>query len=116
MAVSILVGIVSLFIFFITKYFDNSNDSLNFNVDEIKKLKLISPKETIESVKQYAVTQVKKADFGQVAQNVKFVFLKPLELKKTVDFAEIKRVTKEDIRSFQNILFKAPYSYKLIIL
>ena len=115
-AVSILVAIVSVFIFFITKYFDNSNDSLKFNIDDIKKLKLISPKETIESVKQYAVTQVKKADFGQAAQNMKFVFLKPLELKSTVDFAEIKRVTIEDIKSFQNILFKAPYSYRLIIL
>ncbi|EKE26988.1 MAG: hypothetical protein ACD_4C00091G0002 [uncultured bacterium (gcode 4)] len=114
-AVSILVAIVSFFIVFIIKYFDNSNDSINFNINDIKKLKLISPKETIESVKQYAVTKVTRTDFSQVAQNMKFIFLKPMELKKTVDFKEIKATAIADLKSFQNILFRAPYSYKLII-
>ncbi|MDD2486823.1 MAG: MFS transporter [Candidatus Gracilibacteria bacterium] len=115
-AVSILVVIVSIFILFITKYFDNSNDSINFKLEDIKKLKLISAKETIESVKQYTVTQVGKTDFGQVKQGVKFIFLKPLELKNSINFEEIKKTTIEDLKSFQKILFKAPYSHKLIIM
>lgn len=101
---------------FIFKYFDNSKDSIKFDINEIKKLKIISPKETIESVKQYATVQIKKADFGQMAQNVKFIFLKPIELKKNINFNEIKKVTIEDIKSFQNILFKPPYSHRLIVI
>jgi uncharacterized protein YacL len=86
MAVSILVAIVSIFIAFILKYFDNSRDSFNIDLVTIKNFKLISPRETAESLKEYAIEQVKKADFAAVASGMKFVFLKPLELKKAVDW------------------------------
>lgn len=115
-AVSILVVIIWIFIFFTAKYFDNSDESLNFNINEIKKFKLISPKETIESVKQYTITQVKKTDFSETAKNMKFIFLKPLGLRKTIDFKEIRKTTTEDMKSFFNILLKAPYSYRLIVI
>jgi len=117
LALSILVWIVSVFIIFISRYFDNSNEVFkpNINFADIKKLKIISPKESVESVKQYTVTQIQKADFAWAAKNMKFIFLKPLELKKIINWTEIYNTTIKDIKSFYLILFKPPYSYKLII-
>lgn len=117
LALSILVWIVSVFIIFISRYFDNSKEVFkpNINFAEIKKLKIISPKESVESVKQYAVTQIQKTDFVWIAQNMKYIFLKPLEIKKSVNWTEIYETTIKDIKSFYLILFRPPYSYKLII-
>lgn len=118
LAVTILVLLVAFFIVFILKYFDNSKSQFKINIDfsQIKNFKVVSAKETIESVKSYAVAQVQKADFAEIAKWwYKFIFLKPLEIKKTIDFGEIYRTTIEDIKSFSVIIFKEPYSYRLLI-
>ncbi|MCK9272329.1 MFS transporter [Candidatus Gracilibacteria bacterium] len=115
-AVSTLVILVILFITFIVIYFDNSNQTINIDINQIKKLKFISPKETIESVKQYTVTQIQKADFAKLTAGAKFIFLKPLEIKKEINWKDVYLTTKNDIKSFINILFKPPYSHKLIML
>lgn len=116
-AVCTLVWLVAIFIIFILKYFDNSKIQFKVNVNfaDIQKFKVIASKESLESVKQYATTQIKKTDLGEVAKNMKYIFLKPLEIKQSVDWDEIIRVTKEDIKSFFNILFKPPYSHRLLI-
>lgn len=117
LALSIIAWIIAAFIVFIYKYFDNSKEVFKLNVDfaQIKKLKVISPKESIESVKQYAVTTIQKTDFSQIASNMKYIFIKPMELKKFVNWKEVYATTINDIKSFYEILFKPPYSYKLII-
>ena len=116
MAVSILVAVVSVFIAFILKYFDNSNDTINIDLNAIKNLKLISPRETAESLKEYAVAQVKKADFATVMTGVKYIFLKPLELKKTVNWKEIYKTTISELKSFRTVLVETPLSHKLLFL
>jgi len=116
MAVSILVGIISVFIAFILKYFDNARDTFNIDLNAIKNFKLISPKETAESLKEYAVEQVKKADFATVAAGMKFVFLKPIELKKAVNWREIYTQTVTELRSFKKVLIEVPLSHKLLFL
>lgn len=116
MAVSILVAIVSVFIAFILKYFDNSNDTINIDLNTIKNLKLISPKETAESLKEYATAQIKKTDFAAIAGGMKFIFLKPLELKKTVNWGDIYKTTISELKSFKNVLAETPLSHKLLFL
>lgn len=115
-AVSILVFFIVLFIAFIIIYFDNSKLAINFSVNDIKKLKVISPKETIESVKQYAISQVQKTDFAQVAKGMKFIFLKPMQAKLQINWKEIVTTTKNDIKSFYEVLLVAPLNMKLIIM
>lgn len=118
MAVSILVWIVAFFLVFINKYFDNYKEVFKINIDisQIKKFKFISASQTLESVKQYAIAQVQKTDFAEIAKTgVKFIFLKPIEIKKSVDWKEIITTTKKDIHNFIKILFKPPYSYRLLI-
>ncbi len=115
-AVSILVLIVCFFIVFVRLYFDNSKDTININFANIKNLKLISPTETIESVKQYVITQIWKTDFMQTAKDMKYIFLKPIQLKNEINWKEIINVTKTDMESFYKILLVKPYSYKLLVI
>ena len=115
-AVSILVFFIVLFIGFIVVYFDNSKISLNLNIADIKKLKIISPRETIESVKQYTISQVQKTDFVQVAKGMKFLFLKPMQFHAKVDYKEIVATTKNDIKSFYEVLAVAPFNKKLMVM
>ena len=53
------------------RYFDNSKEvfKVNVNFADIKKLKFISPKDSLESVKQYATTQIQKTDFADIAKS-----------------------------------------------
>lgn len=115
-AVSILIIFIIVFIVFILTYFDNSKSSLSFNINDIKRLKIISPRETIESVKQYTVSQVQKADFTKVAQGMKFIFLKPMQLYGTINWKDIVTTTQDDLKSFYEVLFMAPYNMRLIVM
>lgn len=105
-----------IFIVFIVIYFDNSKAAINFSINDIRKLKIISPKETIESVKQYAISQVQKTDFKEVAKGMKFIFLKPMQFHSEIDWKEIVITTKEDIKSFYEVLGMAPLDMKLVIM
>lgn len=115
-AVSILVFFIVIFIVFIVIYFDNSKMAINFNIQDIRKLKIISPRETIESVKQYAISQVQKADFKEVAKGMKFIFLKPMQFHTEMNWKEIITTTKEDIKSFYEVLALAPLNKRLIVM
>ncbi|MDD5376720.1 MAG: MFS transporter [Candidatus Gracilibacteria bacterium] len=115
-AVAILVFFIVIFIVFIVIYFDNSKAAINFSINDIRKLKIISPKETIESVKQYAISQVQKTDFKEVAKGMKFIFLKPMQFHSEIDWKEIVITTKEDIKSFYEVLGMAPLDMKLVIM
>lgn len=113
-AVLILVFFIVLFIVFIVVYFDNSKIALSFDINHIKKLKVISPKETIESVKQYAISQVQKTDFVEVAKGMKFLFLKPMQFHAKMNWKEVAATVREDMTSFYEVLFMAPYNARLI--
>lgn len=90
--------------------------AINFNIDTIKKLKIISPQETIESVKQYTISQVQKADFAEVAKGMKIIFLKPMQARIDINWKEVIVTTKEDLKSFYEVMALAPLSKKLIIM
>jgi len=88
--------------------------TLNFSVNDIKKLKIISPGETIESVKQYTISQVQKTDFIKAAKGMKYIFLKPMQMKSDINWKEVMTTTQEDLKSFFEVLGKAPFNKKLL--
>ena len=85
-------------------------------MNDIKKLKIISPQETIESVKQYVISQVQKADFAQVAKGMKFIFLRPMQSHLKINWKNIIETSKSDLVSFYEVLGTAPFDKKLIIM
>ncbi len=116
MAVCVLVGFIILFIIFIIFYFDNSKNTINFNISDIKKLKIISPQETIEAVKQYTISQIQKADFLQFAKNMKFIFLKPMQVREKFNWKEVIETTLDNMKAFYEVLCMKPYNNKLLII
>lgn len=116
-AVVILVILIALFLGFIMVYFDSSKVSLDVDLAQIKRLKIISPKETLESVKQYAVEQIQKADFRAIAGGMKFIFLKPMQLRKQkIDFRALYQDSITDFKTFYEVLFMAPLNYRLLLM
>jgi hypothetical protein len=113
-AVIILVILIVLFIFFIIIYFDSSDNELNFN--DIKKLKLITKENILSTLKDYKTTIISnKGEFIEKTKNLKVLFLKPIELKNSINFKEVYDTTIEDMKSFFEILMNPPYNYRLLI-
>jgi len=59
---------------------------------------------------------VQKTDFVQVAKGMKFLFLKPMQFHAKVDYKEIVATTKNDIKSFYEVLAVAPFNKKLMVM
>ncbi|MDD4151370.1 MAG: MFS transporter [Candidatus Gracilibacteria bacterium] len=114
LAVSILVFLIGVFIFFIIKYFDNSIDHIKFS--DIQKLKYITKENVLASIKDYTTKVLNKEELLEKAKGAKILFLKPMELKNKIDFNEIYLTTKDDIKNFFEIIFQAPYNYRLLIM
>lgn len=114
LAVSILVVLIIMFLFFIIKYFDSSTTHIDFR--DLQKLKYITKESLLNSVKDYSAKILNKDELMQKAKWASVLFLKPLELKWKIDFNEIIETTKDDISSFFDILIKAPYNYRLLVM
>lgn len=113
-AILIFIFIVLFYIFFIKRYFDNG---FNEVWDDIKKIKLLTKDNIIKWLNDYKTQIVdNKTDLREKTENLKVIFLKPLELKEKIDFKEIINWTKNDLISFFKIMFQAPYNYRLLVI
>jgi hypothetical protein len=71
----------------------------------------------INSIKNYKTTILSsKEDIFEKTKNIKVLFLKPIELKNSINFKEVYDTTILDMKSFYNIIFQAPYNYRLLIM
>lgn len=114
-AVIILVILIILFILFIIKYFDNWTSEFNFW--DIRNIKLITKENIISTINDYkTIILTSKDDFLEKTKNIKVLFLKPIELRKSINFKEIYNITIEDLKSFFDILMTPPYNYRLLII
>lgn len=101
---------VIILIIFVSKYFDNAFSSVDFS--QISKLKIITQKEGIEKMKEYVSAQVKKTDFAEIAKKgSKYLFLKPMEVKWTVNFKELIETTKQEFKTAYSVIFWNPQKF-----
>ncbi|MDR3151153.1 MAG: hypothetical protein LBU14_06395 [Candidatus Peribacteria bacterium] len=91
LAVGTLVCLVLCYMMFIIVYFDNSEHSL----DEVimQKIKLLTKREKLneemvrKTAKKYQTEIVNnKQDLFEKTKNLKVIFLKPIELKNSIDW------------------------------
>lgn len=123
-AIAIFILIVLFYIFFTGRYFDNSSNEVKEDIstaitevwDDIKKLKLLTKDDIKQWITHYT-TQIldSKIDLKEQTTNLKAIFLKPLELKKSINFWEIIDWTVNDLKSFIKIMLLPPYNYKLLL-
>lgn len=114
-AVIILTIFIIWFIFFINKYFDRSDNEVGFY--DLNIIKLISKENIFNSAKEFKTKIIQnKNDYIEKTKNIKVLFLKPIELKNSIDFKEVYETTLKDLHNFFKILFEPPYNYRLLIM
>ncbi|NCO31307.1 hypothetical protein GW891_00265 [bacterium] len=70
----------------------------------------------MNSINNYTKSIVlNKTDLIEKTKNLKVIFLKPIEVKNSINFKEVYEKTTEDLKSFFEILMQAPYNYRLLI-
>ena len=113
-AIIIFILIIFFYIFFIKRYFDNSSTEIT---TDFKKIKLLTKENVVKWLNDYK-TQIldNKTDLREKTQDLKVIFLKPLELKDKIDIKEIIQWTINDLKSFAKIMFRPPYNYRLIVI
>lgn len=70
----------------------------------------------MESVKQYAIEKVAKTDFSEAIKGMRIIFLKPMQFRSTINWQDIIETTKNDLKSFYEVLFLAPLNARLIVM
>lgn len=71
----ILGCIITGFLIFTVKFFDNSLDSVS--VEDIENFRISVQRWNKEHVREYIVETIRKIDLEQVVQNVKYLIMKP---------------------------------------
>ncbi len=111
-AVLVLIAFILLLIAFIFTYFDNSERTIDFSA--VTKLKIIARTVNVESMKEYAVGYVSKADFSAIAKSAKFVFLRPMRDKAKFDRKELVADTKKELRSIRATIVETPRHFGML--
>ena len=83
--ISLIVLVIAVIVF-IQIYFDNPDKEVR--LEDMKKLRVTKSALDPDKIKQYAdysIHKVQTADFAKVADNAKYVFLKPVEIKNNIN-------------------------------
>lgn len=78
-----LIFFIILVVYFMTKFFDNANESIN--ITDVRNLKISFQKTTIEDIKEYVSETVNKDQLKDIVSKTKYIFLKPKELKSKIN-------------------------------
>lgn len=105
-ALIIFLILTVFFIIFILKYFDNGEETIW--IDNLKKLKIDSFK--LDLWKQWTkISQViSTKNLMELTKTTQVLFLKPLEIKKNINFKEIYDFTVLNFKRFIKIIFLMP--------
>ncbi len=101
-----LILIIALVLYFMSKFFDNSDESIQ--ISDIKNLKVSFNKMSLENVKEYISENIKKEDLKEIVSKSKYIFLKPKEIKGKIDIKKVMEETKSTFNVVVAILKKKP--------
>lgn len=102
-AILIFVFIIILFFIFILKYFDNISQTINFK--DFKSIKLDITKNDITKKTQQIIKNINTKNLIDLTKQTKVIFLKPIELKKQINFEDIYKTSIDWFMNLKNIVF-----------
>jgi len=105
-AIPIFMIILWTFLWFIWKYFDNWDNTLQ--VGDVKKIKLDVVKNNLLSKKDDIVAQLNTKNFIELSKKTKLILLKPIEIKKSLDMKDIISTSAANFSTFFKLIFSAP--------
>lgn len=105
-ALIIFIILTIFFILFVIVYFDNWKDTIRF--EDIKNVKFESFKIDLWKAQKKISKMITKENLVELTKDTKVIFLKPLEIKNSIDFKEVYDYTILNFKRFFNIIFKMP--------
>ncbi len=106
-----LIFFIILVVYFMTKFFDNANESIN--ITDVRNLKISFQKTTIEDIKEYVSETVNKDQLKDIVSKTKYIFLKPKELKSKINIWDIIKETESTFIATFKILAQKPLNITL---
>lgn len=105
-AIIIFTIIIIIFIIFIKRYFDNTKETLEFW--KVKNLKLDVLKTDLLKKKDELISKVTPSAVVELSKQSKVILLKPIEIKKSIDFKEVYETSITWFNTFVKIIFGLP--------
>lgn len=105
-AVIIFTFIIIWFLVFINRYFDNKDESIE--ISKLKTLKLDVVKNDILKKKDEIISKISPSTVVEVSKQAKVILLKPIEIKKSINFHEVVDVSISWFKTFLKIIFWLP--------
>lgn len=105
-AIIIITIIIIWFLFFIFKYFDNTVETIEF--DKIKKLKLDIIKANLLKKKDQLISNITPKAIIDLSKQTKIILLKPIEIKKSINFKDVYDISISWFQTFIKIIFWVP--------
>lgn len=113
LAVIILWLIITGFLFFTIRYFDNSMDSIS--IKDIDRFRVSIQRWNSENVKEYIVETVKKTDIEKVIQWAKYLMIKPKQKSEDkIPWKEIILMSQKEFKIIKDIFVHKPIHKNLI--
>lgn len=113
-AVIALAIIITLFLGFTLRYFDNNLDSVKLS--DIENFRVSMTRWNHENVKEYIVETVKKADISKIIASTKYLMITPKqqEEKTKVPWSEVFRANKKELGTIWSIFSHRPLYISLL--
>lgn len=105
-AIIIFTTIIIIFIWFIKKYFDNIKETLEFW--KVKNLKLDVLKTDLLKKKDELISKVTPSTIVELSKKSRVILLKPIEIKKSINFKEVYETSITWFSTFIKIIFWLP--------
>lgn len=105
-AIIIFTIVIIFFIFFISKFFDNTKETVDFWV--VKSFKLDVLKSDLLKKKDELVSKVTPQNIVELSKQSKVIILKPIEFKKSIDFKDVYDTSINWFKVFIKIIFSIP--------
>lgn len=112
LAIFIFIGITLWFLIFIFRFFDNKDKTIEF--EKIKTIKLDVLKNDFLNKKEELIRKINTKNLIELSRQSKVILLKPLELKKKIDFQEIYHFSLSSFKNFHKIIFWIPRSLLIL--
>lgn len=114
-AIIVFIVLIALFYFFIMRFFDNEQDALDMEtIKNLKNIKLESFKPDLGKEFQKITKTITTTTLWQIMEKTKVIFLKPTEIKKSINFVEVIKTTFDSFQSFYKMVSRQPISIILI--
>lgn len=111
-AIFIFLAIIIWFLFFIITYFDNNDKTVKLS--DFKKIKLDVIKWDLTKKSQDFVKNITTKNLIEISQKTKVILLKPVEIKKNIDFQEVFHDSKQEFQRFFHVMFWLPKNILLL--